>query len=452
MIENNDEKPIERKHFFRSVGTLASGTAIAQLLLLLCLPIITRLYSPDEFGVFAIYTAWVSMLAIVASLRLEIALPLPETDVDAAGILIIAIISILTFSGFLAIAGSLFPAIYSQSLGTEKLGLLTWAVPTGVLVTSTYSVLQYWASRKRRYKITANVRVAQSAIETSAQIGSGFYALGGLGLIGGQIAGRLVAVFFLAISTYRDVAPARSLITRKRIKFLAHHYRRFPLLSTPDALINSSGLQAAIILIAVFVDAAAAGILFLAIRILQLPIGLLANAISQVYLTELPKHIREGNDSFLTAQVLKNLIDYAVGPILFIAITANIFLDFFLGEQWGMAGWIMTWMTPWMILLMLVSPISIILQAKDMSHVSLVVNCLGFAMRCVPIAILGWQGLGTYIPEVFAICSALFYLIRLFICMSFANVSAAEVFCRRKSIFIFLAWLTTSVVLRLIFS
>lgn len=392
------------------------------------------------------------MLAIIASLRLEIAIPLPEKDEDAAGLLMMAIASILTFSGLFAVIGSVFPSIFSTSLDEVQLRVLVWAVPIGAMVTSAYSVLQYWTTRKRLYRRSSNVRIFQATIETGSQIGTGTFGMGALGLIGGQVIGRVVAVFSLAIPAYKDVIQFRSLATWEHFRSLAHTYRRFPLLSTPDSLINISGLQASIILIAAFVDTASAGMLFMAFKILQLPIGLVANAISQVYLTELPAQIRRGSDSAMTTQLMKDLADFAVGPIIFVAITAEIFLGLFLGEQWHMAGRLMIWMLPWMALLMLVSPISVILHAKNLSHISLWVNCFGLVIRCTPILILGWNDLSRYIPEVFSICSALFYLVRLSVCMRFANVNPRDIFLRRKSILIYSAWIIPSVSLILLFS
>lgn len=439
---------IERGSFLRSVVILARGTGIAQLVLVLLIPIITRIYSPGEFGVLAIYASWVSILAILASLRIEIAIPLPEKDEEAASLLILATGSIILLTVLITGLGLAFPEIYSKHPNIHVLDTLIWAVPLGTFATSTYSILQYWATRKKRYRATANIRIYQSVIESTSQISTGISGLGGTGLIGSQIVGRIIAVFFLAKSTILDIKSIASPISWNNCISLAYKYRRFPLISTPDALINSASLHVPIILISIYVDPATAGILFMALKLLQLPIGLLANAISQVYLTELPSYIRDNKDSVMTRQVIKDLADFAIGPIIFVTLTADTFIGYFLGGKWIEVGELMTWMAPWMISLMLVSPISVIFHAKNFPHISLLTNCFGLLIRTTPIVILNRLGLSDYIILVFILMSTLYYLIRLYFCTRFADASIMEAFIRGRTILILTAWLTSALTFR----
>src|SRR5580765_5288653 len=73
--------------FARHVVTLASGTAIAQFLFVLAMPALTRLYTPADYGTLAVYSSTLTVLLVLASLRYEAAIPLPE-DEQAAGSLL----------------------------------------------------------------------------------------------------------------------------------------------------------------------------------------------------------------------------------------------------------------------------------------------------------------------------------------------------------------------------
>src|SRR4051794_2925578 len=75
--------------FARSVVTLASGTAIAQFLLALAMPVLTRLYTPAQYGALAVYSSILTVLVVVASLRYEAAIPLPEDDRTAGSLLVL---------------------------------------------------------------------------------------------------------------------------------------------------------------------------------------------------------------------------------------------------------------------------------------------------------------------------------------------------------------------------
>lgn len=74
----------------RSVAVLAGGTALGQGLAVLASPFLTRLCTPSGFGVLSAYTAIFSILVVVASLRYELAIPLPEDDETAANLLVLS--------------------------------------------------------------------------------------------------------------------------------------------------------------------------------------------------------------------------------------------------------------------------------------------------------------------------------------------------------------------------
>ena len=77
--------------FVRSVLTVASGSAAAQLLLSLALPVLARLYTPAEYGVLAVYSAILTVLVVVASLRYESAIRLPREESSAGSLLVLTL-------------------------------------------------------------------------------------------------------------------------------------------------------------------------------------------------------------------------------------------------------------------------------------------------------------------------------------------------------------------------
>ena len=74
------------------MATLASGAALAQALPLLFAPLLTRLYTPADFGVLAVFVAWLSNLAVVATARYDMAVVLPSDDADAARLMRLALL------------------------------------------------------------------------------------------------------------------------------------------------------------------------------------------------------------------------------------------------------------------------------------------------------------------------------------------------------------------------
>ncbi|NCC31504.1 MAG: lipopolysaccharide biosynthesis protein, partial [Chloroflexia bacterium] len=64
---------LPKNAFARSVSILVGGTAGLQLLSILTAPIYTRLYTPSDFGVLAVFVGLLSLIIIIASLRYELA-------------------------------------------------------------------------------------------------------------------------------------------------------------------------------------------------------------------------------------------------------------------------------------------------------------------------------------------------------------------------------------------
>ncbi len=84
--------------FFKAVSVLVGGTAFAQLIGFICLPILTRLYTPEDYSVLGVYVAIVSILSVVSCLRFEIAIPISKHNEEAKALLLLAIISNIIFT------------------------------------------------------------------------------------------------------------------------------------------------------------------------------------------------------------------------------------------------------------------------------------------------------------------------------------------------------------------
>ena len=78
--------------------TLMSGTIIAQSILIFVTPILTRIYSPYEFGLFALYISIYSVIATISTGKYEIAIMAPKSDLGAKNVMELSIIFALCIS------------------------------------------------------------------------------------------------------------------------------------------------------------------------------------------------------------------------------------------------------------------------------------------------------------------------------------------------------------------
>ena len=273
--------------------TIAAGTAVGQVLALCAAPVLTRLFSPSDFGILTITTALAASFAAVAALRLELAVPLPESERDARSLVALGLL-VAAASGaigmILVAAGGGWVA---QLFDEPALRPWLWFVPLYASIVASYALLNQLAIRHQRYGAVGRRNLVSSVMTLSTQISTGAAGLRPGGLVLGLTAGQLVGAASLLKGSGLRSAESRGAGSVASMRSVLTRYRRFPLLLAPAGLLNVLGLQLPILLIAFSYGSAVAGWLGLTQRVLALPVMLVGQAIAQVYLGELSRDQRE---------------------------------------------------------------------------------------------------------------------------------------------------------------
>ena len=137
-------RSLASQRFVKSVGLLAGGTVLGNAILVLVLPILTRLYGPDAFGMLGVYMSLLDVLAVAACLRLDLATPLPTADEDGMSLLALGVISATGFSLLLAATVYLMPTQIVSLLRQPGFEPFLWMLPAGVWLLAIYSAIQFW--------------------------------------------------------------------------------------------------------------------------------------------------------------------------------------------------------------------------------------------------------------------------------------------------------------------
>lgn len=396
--------------FVRSVGVLAGGTALAQGIAVLALPLVTRLYSPGDFSVLAVYSAVLGILGVVACLRLEIAIPLPENDAEAANLLALALCSSAAVSVLLALIVWVWPMKIVQLLDQPGLQPFLWMFPLGIWLASTYAAVQFWATRKKRFTAIAKTRMTQSLGGVAVKLGLGLWqGFGALGLLLGQLIATGAGVFGLCRHIWQDDRTALSHVSWQGMRKALIDYQRFPKFSMLESFANNAAIQLPIIIIAATAIKPDAGYLMLATQAVSVPMSLIGGAVSQVYLSRAPDEFRAGNLGPFTAQVIAGLVKTGVGPIVFIGMTAPVLFPLVFGGAWQRAGEMVAWMTPWFVMQFLSSPVSMTLHVTGNQKAALWLQISGlfFRVGSVIFALTFFNG---FIFEVYAVSGVIFYI------------------------------------------
>ncbi|MBV5262131.1 oligosaccharide flippase family protein [Synechococcus moorigangaii CMS01] len=411
--------------FVQAAAKLSGGTAAAQLMTIAALPFLTRLYTPEDFELLAVYLALLGMLASIACLRFEIAIPIPESDADGADLLAASLACAGLVSALVLAAILIWPDTIAAAFGLPRFAQYLWLVPLGTLMAGLYASFQYWANRKRRFGEVARSRLTQAATGIGTQLGAGLAGWTPLGLLFGHMLYGGAGAIGLAASALRHDRAAFTGISWARVRARMAQYYRFPAWSTPEALANSAAIQLPVILIAAFTIGPEAGFVFLAARVMGAPMQLIGRAVGQVYLARAPEEMRAGRLRAFTFSILKPLALLSIPGLTLMALLAPVVFALVFGEEWRRAGILLQWMTPWFILQFLSSPVSLILHVTNRQRTAAVLHVCGLVLRTGMVLAAGlWMT--DRVAEAYAISGAIFYGAYMVLVMMVAHSEAAR--------------------------
>lgn len=354
--------------FARGVGVLVGGTAGAQALMVLAAPLLTRLYSPEDFGLFAVYGSLLALFTVVAGLRYELAIPLPEKDEDAANVVVLSLSLVAVVSGLIAFVVSIWGGEIALLLDVPKLGDYFWLLPIGVLLIGAYQVLNYWAIRKKEFSTISQTRISQTLGTLTVQLLA--FKAGGVALLLGQAMGQGIGSYTLARSAISN--PEFHKWTWNGAYQRAKEYRRFPIFSTWGALFNTAGTQLPPLMFAVFFGGVVAGLYALAHRVLALPMSIIGSAVGNVFFSNASEAHRNGTIGPLVATVHEKLSRFAMLPTVFLTIAGPGLFSFAFGYDWQEAGSFARWMAPWVYMVFVTSPISFLFSVLNKERESVI--------------------------------------------------------------------------------
>lgn len=378
---------LPKSGFAKNVSILAGGTAAGQLIVVAATPILTRLYSPEDFGLLAVYAGILGILGVIASMRYQLAIPLPESDGDAATVAVLSVLVVILTTLLTGLAIWLYGTDLTTLLNTPALQPYLCLVPIGLFLTGIYQVFQYWAIRTRDFPNIARTRLSQSLGMVVTQVAG--YSLGPVALLLGRVVGQSAGTFSLMRSAFSQ-APAFRSATLSKIAHSAKEYRQFPLVSTWTGLSSSGGSNLPPILIAASLGVGPAGVFALAHRVLSQPMQIIGRAIGEVFYQKAAEANRSGKLGYVVDRVYASLsvLVLPLAVALFIVIP-EVFI-FVFGSEWGEAGYIARWMMPWLFLQLLVTPSTRIFPILGLHGVALRFQLGLLFSTVVSVVIGGW--------------------------------------------------------------
>lgn len=413
-----DASEVRSNRLFRAIAALAGSAVVGQAAGLAATPLLTRLYSPEAFGVLGVFLAVLSIGTVLGPLRYHLAILLPKDQGTAASILwlslLLPLVVAVVFTAIAFIGGDSLPAQVRVS------GELVWLLGIAIVLASAAEVLSTWGVRVQAIGAVAWSRSLEGVFKPAAQLISALSGMGGpLGLVLGAIIGRFLGLAALVRGIVRHDGWPR---VGPPMREVASRFKRFPLVAGPGAVVNSLGLQLAPVLLALLYSPAVAGLFGLCNRVVGLPSVIIGRAVGEVYAGELGRLSQlgpGGRDEMLrlfrgtwtkTAKLaaLPAAFLLAVGPWSF----ALVF-----GDEWWDAGRYAQIMAPMLVLQEAATPVSRTFNLLERQELQLwwsvgrlVLVATGFTV----VAVLGLSGTAAVIA--FSATMSVAYVVQLVMC------------------------------------
>lgn len=362
---------LPKSEFAKNVLTLMTGTTIAQAIPVAISPILTRIYTPEDFGVLTLFLAITTIFGSIANGRYELAVMLPEDDEEAInifalGVLIVTFLSVTLFGVVI-----FFKDYFVSLLDNKEIGFWLYFVPLTVFFIGLFNMLNYYNNRIKKYKDLAKAKVIKSVILSVLQVCLGLVKKGALGLITGQIASQLFANIKL-ISNISDNKKLLASIHKDKIKRVAKRYERFPKFSMWAVLCNTLSFKLTEILISTLYSITTLGFYSLVGRVLAMPSTLIGGAIGQVFFQEATKEKHTtGKAEKVFKRTLKKLLLIGTPFFLILFFIVEELFAFVFGEEWRIAGYYAKILIPMFYIRFIVGTLSNIVNVFEQQIFSL---------------------------------------------------------------------------------
>lgn len=399
------------KTVYRSIARILSGTASAQLITLLAMPVISILYSPADYGKFGVIVAVTTIITIVCTFQLHQAIVLPKFATRAVGLFQLSCLGALAGGILTAIAGYIYWGIFEDDLQGVKLLAMSLLTGLAVAAAGIGHATQGMAVREKLFGNIGIAAVIRAGVVVIFHIGMGLGQAGAIGLLAGYVVGEIATLAYLNkhLGSSQFFTIRRS---QQHYRALANRYKDFTGYGTAQEAMNSASQGLPVILLAIYYGQTVAGYYSFAIKIVMAPVNLIGSSLRQVlsvrfaaskdFPSKLSKDFRRATISLAVPSLISALLIMPFTPELFSAL---------FGQLWQKSGEYGAWILLWCVFGIFNIPANLVFRVLRKQKVSFNINFMIFATRASLLVMGGlyWPPMTTVI--VFALAGVLWNIV-----------------------------------------
>lgn len=364
--------------FLQNILLVAGGNTAAKFIGILATPIITRLYTPEDYGIYTVFMSVIGITGSIATLRYSVTIPIAKEERTADNLLKLCFLVTLSLSLLWLLIVGVFKGKISEHFQIENLQHFLWLIPIVFFGKGIYEALNNWAVRNKGFKLITRTKLSQSVSSSAIKIGFGLLNVAPLGLLLGVIAEEIAGIGNILTKLRKASPNFFKNNSFKDIKTVAIRYKDFPLIQSWSQFLLVFGAQLPVLLLGIYFDNQVVGVFGLAMSMISLPVDLIGQSVAQVYYAEIGRQGKENSVRIynLSISLIKKLFIIGLFPVgLLIAFGPWIFKLVF-GPEWYDAG-LYAQLLSFMILTRFISsPISNIFNVYEKQKTQLSLNII----------------------------------------------------------------------------
>lgn len=345
---------------FKNILRLISGEGIGRAIGFMAAPVITRLYSPYDFGIFAVFSSICALCYPFCTLKYTVAIPLhPNERIginSLAACLCMLIANTLILSIVLASAHSRILSFFSS----ENIDAFWYFIPLAFFLHGISEVLSYYSTRCRDFSTIAKVTVAQKASGALIKIILGLFRFNVIGLLIGNIMAESGGLTLYIRTCWKRLKDSARHVTPGKIRFIFKRYMDLPLYRLPSQILQNASGSIFMLYFAWHFGTGTTGRISLAMAMLSVPVSFACTSVGKAFYGEIASFGRKNSRqiSDLTVRIMKKLLIVSVVPFMLIVCFGPWIFQIFFGSEWMQSGVFARYLCFCLIFRFVYSPIS----------------------------------------------------------------------------------------------
>lgn len=355
---------------------------VAQAVALIIYPILTRLFSADDFGLFNLFLSIGGILVLLATAQYEYSIPLPRSHRQASWclqsalpwlcIVVAVCVAVLPFSKGVA---TIFDA--------PRLADVLWLLPIYVAAISLWELLRFWAVRWQRFDRISTYQVDQAVLNAGMKVGAGYVGMGS-GLIYASVLAPLMALLITMARLPRRLLGPLFRVERRGVRAAMRRYLNFPVFSLPRTLIDNLSGNLPLLVMAPAFGLSTVGFVGMALTLSFRPINIICNSLNQVFYQRTSLLVQQRKPAaYLCRQYVIWAAAVAVPGFAALYFVLPWLCGWLLGDEWTTTGHFIRIMLPWLFMILIDNAINFIPDIFDCQRGTLV-----FAIVCVSLQVV----------------------------------------------------------------